>query len=67
MANEFYVRHVSVDDDREGGRCIRCGEKKDKILFNTPFHQVCLCPDCYRDFIKTQFFFRDGRIARGLT
>ena len=53
MTKKFYVKRVSVDDEREGGRCIRCGQKKDKILFNTPYHQVCLCPDCYRAFLET--------------
>ena len=53
MTNEFYVKYVSFSDEREGGRCIKCGQKKDKILFNTPYHTVCLCPDCYRDFIET--------------
>lgn len=52
MTDKFYVKRVSVEDDREGGRCIRCAQKKDKILFNTPFHQVCLCPDCYREFLE---------------
>ena len=50
--NHFYVKREAAIDDRDVGRCEKCNQGMGEIIFNTPYHTVCLCPKCFNEFLR---------------